>query len=133
MFQSKMNGYAYLAVVELPDSTEPTALAGSVAKRHNLPGPTVARVMGQLAKAGVLQSDRGVAGGFRLARPAAKISALQVFEAINGPITNWDFLPESVPKVWRKNVTDMFDKLTDDVRKRLESTSVADLRAGKKR
>ena len=38
--------------------------------------------MSQLAKANILRSDRGPMGGFALARPANKITLLEIFEAV---------------------------------------------------
>jgi Rrf2 family protein len=39
-----------------------------------------------LARAGLLQSVRGPHGGYRLAKPAGRISLLEVVEAVAGPI-----------------------------------------------
>jgi Rrf2 family protein len=45
----------------------------------------VSKVLQQLVQAGLINSQRGMHGGFQLARPAASISLLQVVEAIEGP------------------------------------------------
>jgi FeS assembly SUF system regulator len=60
--------------------------AAQVAALTGLPVPTVAKLAGQLARAGLLASQRGVAGGFALSRPAAAISLADIVEAIDGPI-----------------------------------------------
>lgn len=44
-----------------------------------------AKVMQALARAGLVTSTRGPAGGTRLARPADQITLLQVYEAVDGP------------------------------------------------
>jgi len=46
----------------------------------------VAKVMQRLAKAGMVASSRGPAGGFILAEPASDISLLRIYEAIEGKI-----------------------------------------------
>ena len=51
-----------------------------------IPVPTVAKLLGQLARAGLLTSQRGVAGGFAIAGAAAGISLADIIEAIDGPI-----------------------------------------------
>jgi FeS assembly SUF system regulator len=60
--------------------------AAQVSQLTGIPAPTVAKLMGQLGRAGLLQSRRGVAGGFELARPATAISLADIVEAIDGPI-----------------------------------------------
>jgi FeS assembly SUF system regulator len=57
-----------------------------VAQVTGIPAPTVAKLMGQLGRAGLLTSQRGVAGGFALSRAAAEISLADIVEAIDGPI-----------------------------------------------
>jgi len=46
----------------------------------------VAKVMQRLAKVGMVESTRGPAGGFVLAEPAADITLLRIYEAIEGKI-----------------------------------------------
>lgn len=60
--------------------------ATRVAEATGIPAPTVAKLMGTLARAGLLSAQRGVAGGFTLARPAAAISVAAIVEAVDGPI-----------------------------------------------
>lgn len=60
--------------------------AGSVARHTGIPQATAAKLLGQLARAGLLLSHRGVAGGFDLSRDPADISLADIVEAIEGPI-----------------------------------------------
>ncbi len=48
--------------------------------------PTVAKVAKTLMAADLLETQRGVHGGYRLARQAAMISLVQIVEAMEGPI-----------------------------------------------
>jgi FeS assembly SUF system regulator len=61
--------------------------AAQVSQLTGIPAPTVAKLMGQLGRAGLLTSQRGVAGGFALARAASMISLSDIVEAIDGPIS----------------------------------------------
>lgn len=60
--------------------------AAAVAAATGIPAPTVAKLMGTLARAGLLVSTRGVAGGFHLARDPGAITVASVIEAVDGPI-----------------------------------------------
>ncbi len=62
------------------------ASAASIARTTGLSAATVAKLLNLLARGGLLDSRRGAAGGFRLARPAAQISLAEIIEAIDGPI-----------------------------------------------
>ncbi len=73
------------ATARLASEGRPTS-AAQVSALTGIPAPTVAKLMGQLGRAGLLVSQRGVAGGFSLARPAAAISLADIVEAIDGPI-----------------------------------------------
>ncbi len=51
-----------------------------------MPAPTVQKLVGKLAAAGLLRAVRGAGGGLTLARPAAAISLADIVEAVEGPI-----------------------------------------------
>lgn len=60
--------------------------ATSLSGETGIPLPTVQKLMGHLARAGLLTSARGTGGGFLLARPANAITLAEIIEAIEGPI-----------------------------------------------
>ncbi|MGW4274530.1 RrF2 family transcriptional regulator [Streptomyces seoulensis] len=62
---------------------EPVSVA-TLAAGHDLPRPYLNKQLQQLVRAGLLASVPGARGGFRLARPAASITLLDVFDAIEG-------------------------------------------------
>ena len=61
-----------------------TASAGQLADYYDLPAPYLAKQLQALVRAGVLAASTGPRGGFRLARPAAGITLLQIVEAVDG-------------------------------------------------
>ncbi len=52
------------------------------------------QIMRPLRLAGLVTSERGSSGGYRLARPASEISALDIVQAVEGPV----FLVECVAR-----------------------------------
>ncbi len=79
----------YAVVVMTAAARQPTAKlsAAQVADLTAIPAPTVAKLMGTLARAELLVASRGVAGGFVLARRPDTISIAAIVEAVDGPIS----------------------------------------------
>ena len=73
--------YALRAVLLLAarDDPEP-ARVNLLAARLAIPANYLSKTLSQLARAGVLTSTRGKRGGFRLARPAARIRLDEIVE-----------------------------------------------------
>lgn len=71
--------YALRAVLTLAAQPEGRPLgAGRLAAFLDIPKNYLSKTLHQLARAGVLESNRGKLGGFRLARPANQITLLEV-------------------------------------------------------
>jgi Rrf2 family protein len=64
---------------------EPVALS-AVAEAEVLPLAYLEHLVAKLRAAGLVTSVRGAHGGYRLARPAARIEMLEVVQALEGPI-----------------------------------------------
>jgi FeS assembly SUF system regulator len=82
---SKLTDYAILAMVELSRAGELLS-AQALADRVHVETPTASKVLKLLARAGLLESYRGVNGGYQVSRPAENISVAEVISAIEGPI-----------------------------------------------
>lgn len=63
-----------------------SASAKELAERYGLPQPLLSKILQKLARRGFLQAVHGTNGGYRLARDARQISALEVILAIDGPV-----------------------------------------------
>lgn len=59
--------------------------AREMADRYRLPLPMLTNVLKSLCQAGLVYSERGARGGYRLADAPENISVLQVMEAMEGP------------------------------------------------
>ena len=60
--------------------------AEDLAEIQGLPVKFLEGILTQLRRAGLVQSKRGVEGGYRLSRPAEQISVADVLRALEGPI-----------------------------------------------
>jgi Rrf2 family protein len=64
---------------------EGTALpAARLAEFHGVPAAYLAKHLQALSRAGILESVAGQRGGYRLARPAAEVTVLEVVLAVEG-------------------------------------------------
>lgn len=82
---SKLTDYAILMMVELTRDGEMLS-AHSLAERIRVEVPTASKVLKLLVGGGLLDSFRGVNGGYRVNRQAGDISVAEVIAAIEGPI-----------------------------------------------
>ncbi len=83
---SKLSDYATVLLGHLAEDASRVRPAAELAELSRLELPTASKVLKLLASAGLVVSYRGVAGGYRLARPAQQISIAEIVEAIDGPI-----------------------------------------------
>ena len=75
--------YALYAAMEMARSTDGTPVTASqVAANYGVPATVLAKVFQQLVRAGLATGTRGVRGGYALTRPAAKVTVLDVIEAL---------------------------------------------------
>ena len=61
-----------------------SASTAQLAEYYDLPPAYLAKQLKALVRAGLLAATTGPRGGFRLARPAAEITLLQIVEAVDG-------------------------------------------------
>lgn len=87
---SKTSIHALKALVELSRLPEDEYLgAAQLAKRINAPQNYLGKLLQALSLAGILQSQKGLGGGFRLAREASKIKLFDVVEPIDH-VSRWN-------------------------------------------
>jgi len=85
---SRSTGYALLAVGYIArHQGKGVVLSQNVSKEYDIPLEYLLKILQQLVRANVLRSKRGPRGGFSLAKPPAKITMLDIIEAVDGPLT----------------------------------------------
>jgi Rrf2 family protein len=79
--------YAVRALAELARSgnTGPVPI-GEIARRRDIPVQFLEGLFATLRRAGILQSQRGVKGGYSFARPPVELTVLEVVEALEGTL-----------------------------------------------
>ena len=83
---TKLTDYATVVMTVLAARPGEVLSAPELAEQAGLEAPTVAKVLKPLAAAGLVAGFRGANGGYRLARPAAEITLVEIVEAMEGPL-----------------------------------------------
>ena len=83
---SKLTDYATVVMTVLAAAPDSVHSAQDLADKARLEVPTVSKLLKTLAHAELVESFRGVNGGYRLARAAERISIADIVIAMEGPI-----------------------------------------------
>jgi Rrf2 family cysteine metabolism transcriptional repressor len=79
--------YAVLALAELARSGGPDPVPiGELARKRDVPVQFLEQLFAVLRRAGVINSQRGVKGGYRFAREPSSVTVLEVVELLDGPL-----------------------------------------------
>lgn len=84
---SRLTDYGTIVLAELAAQRPELRSAGQVAETTRIGHPTVSKLLKSLARAGLVTSERGSHGGYTLARPAEEISAADIIDALEGPLS----------------------------------------------
>ncbi len=79
--------YALRAMSELAAANAPRTVE-QLSEAQRLPSKYLEAILGELRRTGLLRSQRGPDGGYRLARPAEAISIADVIRALDGELAN---------------------------------------------
>ncbi len=128
---SKRGDYIVRAAISLASSYE----SGAPAKRHKIsvemgiPRTFVSQILGGLVQAGVAVSTFGKSGGYRLSRPPAEVTLLEVVEAGEGPLTFGSCALGGGPCHWDSvcPIHETWAPASMAFRKELEGTTLADV------
>lgn len=117
--------YAIRAMLELAAAHPQRLNRDELAERQSLPTRYLEAILRDLARDGLLNGHRGVAGGYELARPAATITVGDVARAVDGPLAliaqqrpeAMSYLgpSEHLPDLWvglRAAIRSVFDHVT---------------------
>jgi FeS assembly SUF system regulator len=84
---SKLTDYGTVLLAHLAANQSTVCSAADVAQATGIGLPTVSKLFKSLARAGLVTSTRGANGGYRLSRGPQLISAADVIDALEGPVS----------------------------------------------
>jgi len=126
--------YAIRALLELTAAGSGEPVRGdAIARAQAIPAKYLENLLADLRRARLIGSQRGAAGGYRLARPATSITLADVIRAIDGPLAGVrDDAPEDVSYTGAASaMRDVWVALRASMRTVLEATTLADVASGK--
>jgi len=127
---TKKADYGLIALKHLAvNSGDVSASAKAIAECYGIPLPLLAKILQKLTKLGMLQSVAGTNGGYRLARSANSITALEVIRAIDGPIILTScFTPHGeCDQSERCNVREPLRKIHEGILQLLNTITISDM------
>jgi len=84
---SKLTDYGTVVLAYLAGDHDSVCSAADVAAATGIAPPTVSKLLKSLAHADLVTSTRGANGGYQLARDPRLISAADVIDALEGPVS----------------------------------------------
>ncbi len=123
--------FAIRAVAELVGHDDYVPL-DVIAEQQDLPNDYVRSAMSDLRRAGIVSTRRGRVGGYRLARPAEKITLADIIRAVDGPLTIVQGeRPENIEYAGAAaGLEDVWLAVRRAERRILEAVTLEDLRTG---
>lgn len=136
MWISRKTDYATRAVLALALAEGRSLKSHEIALRTQVPISFLEQIMSQLRGAGIVRSERGPAGGYRLNHPPKEITLERVVRLFQGPLAPISCAtrsgPEHCPMEVQCSLKETWEEVRDVTIKILERTNFATLakRAG---
>jgi Rrf2 family protein len=125
--------YAVRAAVELATAEPGRPVKGDrIAQAQGVPLKFLENILAELRHAGLVRSQRGVEGGYWLARPPEEISVADVIRAVEGPIANVRGMGAQEVEYGgsAERLRDVWVAVRASMRSVLEAVTLADVAAG---
>jgi FeS assembly SUF system regulator len=119
---SKLTDYGTVLLAHLAASQSAVCSAAEVAAATGIATPTVSKLLKSLARSGLVNSTRGSNGGYQLSRNPAEISATDIIDALEGPVSISQCEHEGVC-----SVSGAWQRVNVAIRGALDSVSLSDL------
>ena len=126
---SKLTDYGTVVLAHLAGKTGSVCSAAEVAEATGIGVPTVSKLLKSLGRAGLVTSTRGANGGYQLSRPAHEISAADVIDALEGPVSITECSASDSHCDYESvcNVGNAWQRINVAIRRALEDVNLLDL------
>lgn len=122
---SAKSDYALRALIEITQAEGTPLSAEEIGRRQDIPRNFLQAILADLRRAGIVMSQRGQAGGWRMDRDPDLVTVADVIRAVDGPLVSvYGVRPESVTyndsaqalqHVWvaaRTSLREVFERVT---------------------
>lgn len=125
----RLTDYATVAMAEIALDPQRLYAAADLAAMIGLSVPTTSKILKLLARARLLRSIRGAAGGYVLSRPPTEISVAEMIDALEGPValTVCSIDGGRCPRETRCRIRDNWRGLNGAIHDALDRVTLADL------
>ncbi|HEX4873085.1 MAG TPA: SUF system Fe-S cluster assembly regulator [Nevskiaceae bacterium] len=125
----KLTDYGTVLLTVMAGEAERVYTASELAERSRIAAPTVAKLLKQLTRGGLVASARGAHGGYRLAREPARINVAEVVEVLEGPIALTECAPQGggCDLSRRCGARGNFRLIDQAIRQALQAVTLADM------
>ena len=131
---SQRGHYALRALIVLGlNYSDSVVRIQTISAAQNIPKRFLEQILNDLKAAGILESRRGITGGYRLRRPPEEITLAEVVRLIEGPLAPVSCVSErfyercSCPNEEKCGIRSIMKEVRDAIVKVLETVTVAQL------
>ena len=131
---SQRGHYALRALIVLGlNYSDSVVRIQTISAAQNIPKRFLEQILNDLKAAGILESRRGITGGYRLRRPPEEITLAEVARLIEGPLAPVSCVSErfyekcSCPNEEKCGIRSIMKEVRDAIVKVLETVTVAQL------
>ncbi len=124
--------YALLALVYLSrNGSEGYVSVETIALAQGIPAKFLEQILLALKRTKYVRSSKGQRGGYRLAKPADRITLAEIIRVLDGALAPTQsvsvYFYESTPIEKEKNLVRVFKEIRDYIAEKLERTTLADV------
>ncbi len=126
---SKLTDYGTVLLAHLAANQNAVCSAADVANATGIAVPTVSKLLKSLGRCGLVTSTRGSNGGYQLARDPHEISAADIIDALEGPvsITECSAVDSQCEHEGVCSVGGAWQKVNIAIRRALDDVTLSDL------
>ncbi len=125
---SRTVSYALQATLQLAEvESDHPVPCSKLAAEGKMPERFLLQILRNLVAHSVLESTRGVDGGYTLRQPPHDVSLLDIIEAVDGPMVSTLPVAEGLHAECRRKLEDLLTQVNDEARTRLASIRLSDL------